>query len=371
MSLSALEKEPFMSAKYIQIANLLKDLIEKNAGDTFRLPTEADLCQKYNVSRQTIRKALSILEDERLIEKRQGSGSYTTGLLNQAEKNSIAVLICSDTEYNYPKLLADICGTLKKHGFSSTVYVTENQISQERKILQHLLKNPVRGILSEGCKTAFPTPNHDLYNRLSEKGIFALFFHGNYSNLPAFPSVKDDDYEGGYSLGKYLASLGHKKIGGIFKNDDIQSAEQCFGVLSALRDEGISFCEECIYSFNSIQLTALQKKQDTGFLAEFASKLMKNVTAVICCNDEIAYWLMKELTYKKLRIPDDISIVCFDRSYLSDLSSIQITSLSYQDQKMGVIAAEEILKLIKGFSVSSQKLSRFLNIKRSSGPPPV
>ena len=59
-----------MSAKYIWLAGLLKNLIEENTGDTFKLPTEAALCQKYGVSRQTVRKALSVLEAEHLIEKR-------------------------------------------------------------------------------------------------------------------------------------------------------------------------------------------------------------------------------------------------------------------------------------------------------------
>lgn len=88
-----------MTAKYVQIANMLRELIEKRAGDIFQLPTETALCQKYGVSHQTVRKALSVLEDEHLIIKRQGSGSYTTGLLNKENKNDIAILICSNTEY--------------------------------------------------------------------------------------------------------------------------------------------------------------------------------------------------------------------------------------------------------------------------------
>lgn len=360
-----------MPAKYIRLAGLLKNLIEKNAGDTFRLPSEAALCQKYNVSRQTVRKALSVLEEEHLIEKRRGSGSYATGLLNQTDKNHVAVLVCSDTEYIYPRLLADLCPALQAHGFSFTVYTTGNQISKEREILQYLLENPVRGIVSEGCKTAFPTPNGDLYNRLAAQGVSILFFRGNYGNLPDFFSVKDDNYEGGYYLGKYLSSLGHKKIGGIFMTDDIQGTEQCFGVLSALRDEHLPFCEDCICRFDTARLTALQKRQDTGFLSEYASRLLKNVTAVVCCNDEIAYWLIKELTYKKVRVPDDISVVCFGRSYLSDLSSVPITSLFHKDHKIGICAAESILKLMKGASVSSQKLPWHLTVKRSCGPPPV
>ena len=355
-----------MPAKYIWLANLLKNLIEKNADDGFRLPTEAALCKQYGISRQTVRAALSVLEKEHFIEKRQGSGSYATGLSGKAKKNNVAILICSDSEYIYPRLLADICGALQDKGFSSTVHITNNQISREREILESLLAGPVRGILSEGCKTAFPTPNRDLYEQLAQKGTSILFFHGNYSNMPDFPSIKDDNYGGGYYLGKYLVSLGHKKIAGIFKMDDIQGMERCFGLLSALRDENILFCEERICYFDTTRLTALQKKQDTGFLSDFTARLLKDTTAVVCYNDEIAYWLIKELTYKGIRIPEDISIVCFDNSYLSELSPIQITSLSHKNHEMGTVIAESILKLMKGSPVSSQKLAWHLAVKHSS-----
>lgn len=360
-----------MSAKYTRLADLLKNMIEENIGDTFKLPTEAALCRKYNVSRQTVRKALSVLEAEHLIEKRQGSGSYATGLSGRMEKDTVAILVCSDTEYIYPRLLAGFRGTLQEAGFSCTVYVTDNRISREREILLQLLEHPVRGILSEGCKTAFPTPNHDLYNRFEEKGTSVLFFHGSYSNLPDFPSIKDDNYGGGYYLGKYLVSLGHKKIAGIFKTDDIQGPERCFGLFCSLRDENILFPEESVCWFDTAQLNALQKNQDTGFLSEFILKQLKDATAVVCYNDEIAYWFVKELGYKNLRIPADISIVCFDNSYLSDLSPVQITSLSHKNHEMEETAAKTLLKMMKGSSVSSTDLPWHLAVKHSSSAPPV
>ena len=153
--------------------------------------------------------------------------------------------------------------------------------------------------------------------------------------------------------------------------DDMQCTEQCYGVLSAFRDAKIPFCEEHLCYFDTAQIMALHKKQDTSFLSDAISKQLKNVTAVICCNDEIAYWLIKELTNKNIRVPNDISVVCFESSYLGALSSIQITSLSHKEQKMGIVAGESILKLIMGTSVSSQKLPLHLVIKRSSAPPPI
>ena len=41
-----------------------------------KLPTEAELCQQFQASRQTVRKALAQLELQEIIVRRQGSGTY-------------------------------------------------------------------------------------------------------------------------------------------------------------------------------------------------------------------------------------------------------------------------------------------------------
>lgn len=383
-----------MSAKYIQLANALRSLIEKNPSGSFKLPTEAALCRKYHVSRTTARKALSVLEEEKLIRKRQGSGSYATGLSGRPEQNTVAILISSDSEYIYPALLADIRSSLQNAGFSVQVYVTDNRISKERELLQYLLKNPVRGILTEGCKTAFPTVNKDLYEKLQKMGVSILFFHGNHPNLPNFPFVKDDNYGGGYYLGKYLVSLGHQKIAGIFNRDDIQGIERCHGFSCALRDEGIPFSDDMIFWFDTEQMAQLREKQNTRFLAEFADKIIPACTAAICYNDEIAYWLMRELhavdsntgysarqtmkhapanTIKggntdyasenlaetapdSIKSSKNITVVCFDNSYLSELSAAKFISLSHKSHEMGETIAENMIKLMQNAHIYSQQV---------------
>ncbi|WP_300005846.1 GntR family transcriptional regulator [uncultured Cedecea sp.] len=62
---------------YKDVIILLKSKIASpayNIGDI--LPTEKELAELYNVSRNTLRKALKVLEDEEFIERRHGSGTY-------------------------------------------------------------------------------------------------------------------------------------------------------------------------------------------------------------------------------------------------------------------------------------------------------
>jgi len=63
--------------RYYKIYRLLKQAIENReyAGDE-ALPGENTLAQKYEVSRLTIRRSLELLQNEGLVERRQGSGTY-------------------------------------------------------------------------------------------------------------------------------------------------------------------------------------------------------------------------------------------------------------------------------------------------------
>jgi GntR family transcriptional regulator len=65
------------ATQYSQVADLLRqDILAGHHEPGTCLPTERDLCTQYSVSRITIRHALALLADEKLIVRRQGSGTY-------------------------------------------------------------------------------------------------------------------------------------------------------------------------------------------------------------------------------------------------------------------------------------------------------
>ncbi len=199
--------------KYETLSKQLTEQILRNLqrGVT-ALPTEAQLAGQYNVSRQTVRAALALLREKGLIESRQGSGSYATGLSPDASENRIPILIASSQEYIYPHLLTDIRSSLAEKGYQLQVCPTDNDTSTERQILLSLLKAPPRGLIAEGSKSALPTPNADLYEKLKAEGTRLLFLHNKYDALPEEVCIKDDNYYGGYLLANHLADLGHTSI---------------------------------------------------------------------------------------------------------------------------------------------------------------
>ena len=356
-----------MAAKYQQLAEILKSEIThilRQGGD--KLPTEAELSQRYHMSRQTVRHALQILEDDGLIHRRQGSGSYITEQVKDPSVRQIAVITSFLDDYIFPSVLHNAQSIFSQEGYSTLVYATENRVSTEREILTRLLNENPSAILVEGSKTALPTPNADLYLKLREIGIPVLFLHGIYSNLQGFPSMLDDNYNGGYQLCRYLIERGHSKIAGIFKSDDIQGPQRYHGVVNAIRDEDLPIPDQSFYWYDTEDRLAMLEKNDLQVVDYFIRNRLPGSTAVVCYNDEIANLLIRRLLENGIQVPKDVAVVSFDNSFYSSLSSCRITSLSHGEHNVGRVAAEALIQLFEGKEVRSQTVPWVLMEKESS-----
>ncbi len=344
-------------SKYMNLVeNLKKEIPHMLKSGISRLPSEQDLCLEYHVSRQTVRKALSVLTEEKLLEGRRGSGNYLTGLMPKAADNEVIILLSTDVEYIYPELVSYLGRSLSKAGFSVSVWATGNDIMEERRLLHEMLKNPPRGLIAEGCHNALPSVNIDLYTRLKEQGTHLLFLFGIYPNFSDAPYLSDDNYQGGYEAAAHLLHQGHRQIAGIFESDVVQGIQRYYGYITAMKDFKASPSSENVLWFDSTVLDRLQKKQDTGFLRNFVKERLSSCTAIVCYNDEIAYWLIKELRMRGLSVPEDISIVGFDNSYLRHAGEIRLSTMAHLPNEVGISAASMMMDLLKGNSVQSAEL---------------
>ena len=308
-----------MTPKYEQLVKTLRQTLPQWYADGQRkLPGEQALAAQFSVSRQTLRQALAVLERDGLLEKRRGSGSYLCPAAANQDRR-IAVIATSLSDYIFPSLLKDIQACLSAQGFSVVIHATENSIRREREILQQLLLDPPAGILVEGCKTALPNPNAELYLELKRRAIPLTFLHGSCRELPEAFCVGDDNYGGGYLLAGHLIRNGHKKNAGIFKSDDVQGPDRYHGVVCAMRDAGLFPLDENFLWFSSFQRYQLVELQDESVLQGFLRQQLGSCAAV----------------------------VSFDNSYYSTFGPVSITSAGHEPHAMGSAAAENLLDQIR------------------------
>ena len=230
-------------AKYQKIIDWITECIDDGTlkpGE--KLPSENELCERFGLSRQTVRHAISKLAEDGLLESRRGSGTYLVDQrAEEGDKNVIAVVTTYVDDYIFPSTIRGIESTLSDKGYSMQLSVSDNTVGKERQILTDLLnRSDVAGIIMEPVKSALPNPNMELYKRLRDRNVKVLFINSFYPELD-MPHVSLNDSECAYRAVKALINLGHRDIGCVLKLDDGQGRERYRGYLKAITEAGVPF----------------------------------------------------------------------------------------------------------------------------------
>jgi len=212
--------------KYLQIVSWIHQQIAcgfLNVGD--KLYTESELCERFGVSRQTVRQALGLLVTDGVISRQRGSGSYINGarVTRQAATTmNIGVISTYIDDYIFPSIIRAMEKALRKNNYSMQLCFTSNRIENERQALQSYIdKQSIDGLIAEPTNSALPNPNLPLYAQLAKMGKPVIFFNAYYPESD-IPHIALNDRAAGKLATQHLIDMGHRGVAGIFKADDIQ-----------------------------------------------------------------------------------------------------------------------------------------------------
>jgi GntR family transcriptional regulator of arabinose operon len=341
--------------KYETLYHYLKnEILNGNFQYGDKIPPENDLATKFLLSRFTVRHAIDILANEGFLEKRHGSGTYVKATNPNRNRTSVIGIITTYLDdYIFPSIIRGIESVLTLHGFSLNLGITENKTSKETACLRGMLAQNVDGLIIEGTKSALFNPNVGLLETFSARGIPVVFINGDYSDYDSSCVLMDDEMSG-QMVAQYLIDNGHRKIGGIFKSDDIQGHRRYRGMEKAMQLGALSLEENSLLWYTTENLEQI-------FRTEYDHLLLRRFngcTALICYNDQIAMKVIRTFERNGIKIPEDISVIGFDNSELCEVSPIKLTSVTHARSAMGEAAANMIMEILaqKNHSAETKKL---------------
>lgn len=326
-----------------------------------KIPSENKLAEQFAISRQTVRQAVTHLEKKGTLVSRRGSGTYVSEM---TKAMTIGYIATSITDYIFPGITSGIESVLTENGYSMTLGVSRNRVETEHQLLLSFMNKGVDGIIVEGNRSALPNPNLPLYRELTEKGIPYVFINGYYESLdPVY--VVTNDRAGGKLAVDYLYSLGHRKIGGIFKADDRQGHERYAGFSEQAVKYNLPMDDDEIIWYTTPDIEHLFAKSEESRLL----RRLQKCSAVVCYNDQIAIRLIQKMLRNGIRVPLDKSVIGFDNSSISELSPVRITSITHPAELLGKEAARKLLEMIdSGSRVKPLVMDVEIIEKDSTGP---
>ena len=311
-----------------------------------KIGSESELMKQFSVSRHTVRLAIGDLVNQGWLYREQGSGTFCADRSNdegpkQVSQKNIAIITTYISDYIFPSIIRGAESYISEQGYQVSLFSTNNDHENEKRFLEKILSQHFDGVIIEPTKSAISNPNINYYFNLERLNIPYIMINAYYDELEPISIVMDDE-KGGYIQTEHLIHLGHTNIAGFFKSDDIQGSRRMKGFLKAHRANGIPINPNSIITYTSNEKTTKPSNELTRLLRD-----TNPPTAIVCYNDELAIKLLDVLRDKGLKVPDDLSIIGYDDSFLADLTEVKLSTVRHPQSEMGQKAAEVILDLIK------------------------
>ncbi|MCL6457824.1 MAG: substrate-binding domain-containing protein, partial [Gorillibacterium sp.] len=272
-----------------------------------------------------------------------GKGTFVMEMaVNHTDLQTIGIITTYISDYIFPQIVRGAEATLREKGYRLLLSSTDNDKDKERECLEMMMAHPLCGLIIEPTRSALGNPNLPYYLELDNRNIPYLMINERYSELNC-PTVKTDDEWGGYLAADHLLKLGHRRIAGFFKTDDLQGVNRLKGFIRAHRENGVDLIPRWVMQYVTEDKTDKTFERAINLLQQGAGR----PTALVCYNDELAVLLLEAARRLGLTVPEDLSVVSFDDSFLATATEVKLTTLTHPKMQLGIQAAEMLLSLIE------------------------
>ncbi len=322
-----------------------------------------DIAKKAGVSSATISRVLnnsSYVKEEtrekilKIIEEMNYVPSAIARSLSKRETSTIGIVVPDITNSYFGEIIKGISKIAEEADLNIILFNTNNNVKSELKALEEIKKHRLKGvIMTPGFgDTKF---QYEFIEAIKSINIPIVLVSADL-NYITLSGVFVDDILGGYLATKSLIENGHNEIGIITGMMSSSSAvNRLSGYKRALKENNISINYEYI--------------KEGKFKLEEAYKLTKDFlrmenppTAIIACSNRMTLGVIKALIQQKINIPNDISIIGFNRVELMDIVGI---NLSYIEDSPIALGESSIRLLLDIFNSKEEEYE----IKRINIPP--
>jgi LacI family transcriptional regulator len=280
--------------------------------------------------------------------------------LRSKRTRTVALVLSDITNPFFTTIARGVEDVAAEHDFAVMFCNTDESELEENKYLQMLIERQIDGVLLVPSGSS-PEP----FRLLRSHNVPVVVLDRRVPS-PSVDQVRSDSEAGAYQLVGHLLELGHTRIAMLSGQRSITtSADRIAGYERALTEARIDVDPALIC--------------DAGLAVEVGSAMARQVlatrprpTAIFAANNFIAFGAIRAIRQIGLRVPEDVSLVCFDDVPDEWVIDPFMTCIVQDAYAMGRKAAELLLtRLTSNRPAKPRSIVlpvRFV-VRRSSAPP--
>lgn len=306
-----------------------------------RLPSEAVLCERFQASRITVAKAFQTLQQENLVTRRPGSGTYVEKPA-QSSSYRFGVLI---PDISTTDMFEPVCqGILRSpaarsHSFTwgSSGGGATNTIEDIEQLCQHFIAERVSGVFFAPAEYSALRleSNRRIAAMLANAGIPIVLLDRDFEQYPDrsdFDLVGIDNHRAGYILTRHLLQAGAQRVVFAMRSHSAPTvAARAAGYRVALCALGSGFAPV-------IFCTDFNDPDDIRRMLD-----RERPDGIVCGNDVTAARIMQTLISAGVQIPGDIRMAGVDDASYAKFLPTPLTTLRQDCAEIGAVAMSTML----------------------------
>ncbi len=333
--------------------------------------TIADVAQRAQVSKMSVSRVLNgqagVSEQTRLrILEAVDQLGYVPNANHRVRPESaklIALLIPDITTTYMGEILRGVSGAAERLNYGLMLY-TQGTINYTQRTSYYL--SLLNNVLVDGVLMVVPRDYEVIVNDLKAHDLrYVIIDHHSITGNE--PSVTATNRKGILDAMRHLLALGHRRIGFITGRMDIACSHDR---LQGYRD-GLA---EVDLPFDPVLVREGDFTQPMGFRQTHTLlELDEPPTAIVACNDLMAFGAMDAVKATGLTVGQDISIIGFDDISMASQVYPTLTTVRQPMAAMGEAALEMLVTLLQGRTVLNprRELPTELIVRQSTGRVPA
>lgn len=340
----------FAPMKYLEIYSALKsDMANRTFAKEKRLPSELELCQRFNAARNTVRQALALLHRQGLIEKRKGEGTFVTK--RGERKTGLIGLLMPD--FSSARFFEALKKELETHAMrlgyrivaeTAATGTPKQIIGRVRTAARRLAVKRVEGVIFRPHLDPLCTEsNLEILHLFQNTDTPVILIDSDVTTPPersACDLIAVDNIAAGRRIAAHLLGCGRRRIAFMMSGLSIGSnanwSNRLFGLAGEIAVQGLD---------DGVHTLRFMPNDANALSSLFRSR--KRPDAIVCGNDETACCLIDTLCSIGKRIPDDIAVVGFDDDSCARLSMPPLTTIRQPAQLIAKTALKTLLARIR------------------------
>ncbi len=336
---------------YMQLYEDLKKKIEDNVyTEGMKIPSDEELKNKFGVSMITVKKALSMLKDEGVLQRIPGVGTfvkarnpvveetYSSNSNITSSSKKIGLVMEHVSSAFGLDLLYKIDRKAEENGYKVITRFSYYNREKETEEIDFLLNLQIEGLIVMPCHGVYYNPK---ILKLILEGFPVVVIDKKLEGI-SVPSIRTDNIQAIKKLVKNLYERGCHKLA-FFSSEIIGTSslqERKLGFYEAAAEFGIATLPECTLVFDENIYQHPPKEENIEKAVEYFRSNQGELDGIICAEYSLMSAVIEASKLVNLKLDEDVKVSCVDGPQGLSMVHMKQNEIEMADKTVDLLIAQ-------------------------------